>query len=135
MKLPYASSSGKKLILLDTPIKKNEIGVEAINRSASQVYALEIEKSLMKISPNYLKPTSSVHKEINKLWAHLQPSVGTSTQLWSVAKEVRLTFSTNHLNMNIPFFFCLMIVILIWFFSGLGPDMWFLLSHLFLEVY
>lgn len=84
-----SSSSSKKIILLDSPIKTGDGGIQTAKRSASLAYALDIKAALKKIPHKYMRLSSSVQNEINKLWVHLQPSVGTSTQLWSVAKEVR----------------------------------------------
>ncbi|KAE8750839.1 hypothetical protein FOCC_FOCC002267 [Frankliniella occidentalis] len=56
----------------------------------SKVFSSTIRNVILLDSPvkeNYNSLSPFLHNEISKLWTYLQPSVGTSTQLWSVAKE------------------------------------------------
>ncbi|KAK3918679.1 Glycosaminoglycan xylosylkinase [Frankliniella fusca] len=80
------SSTSKTLILLDSPARDNDNDLRNV-RNASLEFSMKIEKYLQKISFKYSKPSPLLHSEINKLWTYLQPSVGVSTQLLSVAKE------------------------------------------------
>jgi hypothetical protein len=92
---PVSSSSSKKLILLDTPIKENDGSgsAQTPKRNASLAYASKIEEVLLKLPLKYRKTSSTVQSVVHKLWMQLLPSVGTSVQLWSVSKEVRFNMS------------------------------------------
>lgn len=83
-----SSSSSKQLISLDTPVKKSDINSAPATRNASIKAAVDIEIMLKKLPLKYLKKSSLVLSEVGKLLKYLHPSVGTSTQLWPVAKEV-----------------------------------------------
>lgn len=86
--LVASSSSNQRLIFLDSPGNTNNLNSESVLRNASAIFASNITKFVKKLSIKYNQPSSLFKSEIAKLWTFLQPSVGTSTQLWSVAKEV-----------------------------------------------
>lgn len=86
-KIQFSSSSSKQLISLDSPVKKSEINLIPPSKNASIKSALEIDIMFKKLPLKYLKKSTLVPVEVGKLLKYLQPSVGTSTQLWSVAKE------------------------------------------------
>lgn len=87
-RIPFASSSSsQKLIILESPMRVKDTKVALTKRTTSIEAELKIKDILLHLPPKYSKPSVLLKTEVSKLWTYLQPSVGTSTQLWSVARE------------------------------------------------